>query len=139
MYDTILVGTDGSASANRAIVHALELAEGYDATLHGIFVVNTAVYGEPALGSGELYTHKIEEQGVTYLDEIEHRADDLGVDFVKRCCHGKPYKEIVRYADDIDADIVVLGYQGKTHTETEILGSVTDRVIRSSGRPTLIV
>ena len=139
MYDTILVGTDGSGAANRATVHALELAEQYECALHGIFVVDTAIYSEPALGSSELHTHRLEEQGETYLDDIARRAEDLDIDFVKRCCHGIPHQEIVSYADKVDADLIVLGYQGQSHTERKVLGSVSDRVIRTAGRPTLIV
>jgi len=139
MYDTILVGTDGSVNANRAIVHALEQAEQYDATLHGIFVVDMSHFDDPALGSSELATNTVEDQGQRYLDDIEKRANDLDVEFVGRCCHGRPHEEIVKYADDIDADLVVLGYQGQSHTETDTIGSVTDRVVRTSGRATLVV
>jgi nucleotide-binding universal stress UspA family protein len=139
MYDTILVGTDGSANANRAIVHALEQAEQYGATLHGIFVVDTTRLDDPALGSGSIATNDIEDRGQQYLDDIEQRAADLGIAFVGRCCHGRPSEEIVRYADDVDADLVVLGYQGHSHTETDTIGSVTDRVVQSAGRPILVV
>lgn len=139
MYDTILVGTDGSAPANRAIVHALEQAELNDATLHGIFVVDTSLYDEPALGTGELDTNEIEELGHGYLDEMKKRAADLGVEAVARCTHGRPHEEIVSYADDIDADLIVLGYQGRSHTHTDTMGSTTDRVVHTAGRPTLVV
>lgn len=139
MYDTIVVGTDGSGSANRAVVHAIDLAETYGSTLHGIFVVDRSIYSEPALGSSELATHAIEEQGDSYLGDIARRAADLDVDYEKRCCHGIPHQEIVRYADQIDADLIVLGYQGQTHDDRKVLGNVSDRVVRTAGRPTLIV
>lgn len=139
MYDEILVGTDGSGSANRAVVHALELAERFGANLHGIYVVDTSLYSEPALGSIELSTIEIEEVGAGYLDEIARRADELGVEFTRTCCHGKPYETIVSYADEIDADVIVLGYQGQSHEESNMMGSVTERVVRTAGRPTLIV
>jgi len=65
MYDTVLVGTDGSASANRAVTHALDEAEQHDAALHAIFVVDTGRYAEPALSSSELVTDEIEDWGKT--------------------------------------------------------------------------
>lgn len=139
MYDNILVGTDGSPSANRAIVHALEQAEKYGANLYGIFVVDTSLYEDPALGSGGLETVEIEDFGQELLDEVEARASDLGVEYIGRCCHGRPSEEIVSYADEIDADLIVLGYQGRSHTKTDTIGSVTDRVVRSAGRPTLVI
>lgn len=139
MYDTILVGTDGSPSANRAIVHALEQAEGNTATLHGIYVVDSQRFPEPALSSSELTTHECEDQGQELLDEIKERAEDLDVEFVSKCCHGLPHEEIVTYADEIDADLVVLGFQGQSHQRGETIGSVTDRVVRRCGRPVLVV
>lgn len=139
MYEVILVGTDGSPSANRAIVHALEQAETYDATLYGIYVVDSQRYPEPALSSAELSTHECEEYGQELLDDIDQRAGDLDVDFESQCCHGLPHEEIVAYADELDADLVVLGFQGQSHQRGETIGSVTDRVIRTCGRPVLIV
>ena len=139
MYDTILVGTDGSSNANRAVVHALEQAEQSDAVRHGIFVVDTSRFDDPALEDSELTTNAIEEQGQTYLDNIRNRAEDLGVEFVGRCCHGRPHEESVSYADSIDADVIVLGYQGRSHTKTDTIGSVTDRVVRAASRPIFVV
>ncbi|WP_178917407.1 universal stress protein [Natronomonas gomsonensis] len=138
MYERILVGTDGSEAANRAIAHALEQAERHDATLHGIFVVDTSRYDEPALSSEELVTDDIEDKGREYLEALEQQARDLDIEFVRRSCHGRPHEEIISYADDIDADLIVLGYQGQSHTQTDTIGSVTERVVRSGVRPTFV-
>ncbi|MFB6202643.1 MAG: universal stress protein [Halorhabdus sp.] len=138
MFDTILVGTDGSAPANKAVVHALEQAELTGATLHAIFVVDTERFSEPALSSIELITQDIEEWGAAELAEVAERAEDLGLDVVTHCCHGKPWHEIVSYADEVDADLIVLGYQGEEHIDPGHIGSVADRVVRNAGRPVLI-
>ncbi len=139
MYDTILVGTDGSASANRAVVHALEQAERFGAVLHAVFVVDTGRYDETALSSAELVTNDLEDAGQQLLEDIVTRADDLDVEHVTRCCHGNPHSELVSYADSIDADLIVLGFQGQSHPKTDIMGSVSDRVLRNAGRPVLVV
>lgn len=138
MYETILVATDGSADANRAVTHALEHAEQHEAELHAVFVVDSDRYSEPALSSMELETNEIEDWGNSELDEVSERAESLGIDSTTNCCHGKPYQEIINYADDIDADMIVLGYHGHSHTETGQLGSVTDRVVENAGRPVLV-
>lgn len=139
MYDTILVATDGSGPANRAVTHALEQAEQAEATLHAIFVVDTDQYAEPALSSIEIETNAIEDWGQTELDEAAVRGDSLGVDVVTKCCHGKPHVEIIGYSDEIDADLIVIGYQGHSHEDMEQIGSVTDRVVQNAGRPVLVV
>ena len=139
MYDVILVATDGSGPANRAVTHALEQAEQSDATVHAIFVVDTNRYAEPALSSTELATNEIEAWGTEQLEEVAERGQSLGVEVVIRCCHGRPYKEIINYADSIDADLVVVGYQGHSHSATDQIGSVADRVVQNAGRPVQIV
>ncbi|MBX0297349.1 universal stress protein [Haloarcula nitratireducens] len=138
MYDTILVATDGSADANRAATHALEQAEQHDSELHAIFVVDTDRYAEPALSSTELETNEIEDWGNQELSEIVDRGEELGIKVTTRCCHGKPYLEIINYADETDADLIVLGYHGHSHAEGEQIGSVTDRVVQNAGRPVLV-
>lgn len=139
MYDTILAGTDGSTSANRAVTHALDLAENYEATLHVITVVDTNLFDETALSSSELATDTQEDHANDLLDEVGRRADELGVKFVKRCCHGDPHEEIIAYADEIDSDVIVLGHQGLSHRNVDVIGSTTDRVAQKSGRPVFIV
>jgi nucleotide-binding universal stress UspA family protein len=138
MYDRILVATDGSASGNRAVTHALEQAEQHGAEVHAIFVVDTDRYSEPALSSTELETNEIEEWGNQELSEVVDRGEQLEIDVVSRCCHGKPYQEIISYADEIDANLIVLGYHGHSHTETDQIGSVADRVVQNAGRPVLV-
>ena len=72
------------------------------------------------------------------LAEIAGRGDGLGVEVTTRCYHGKPYVEIISYADEVDADLIVLGCHGHAHTDTDQIGSVTDRVVQNAGRPVLV-
>ncbi|MEF8780397.1 MAG: universal stress protein [Haloferacaceae archaeon] len=138
MYDTILVATDGSNEAKRAVTHALEQAEQNDAELHAIFVVSTDRYPEPALSSAELETNAIEDWGNERLTEVADRGESLDIEVTTHCRHGKPYVGIIDYADEIDADLIVLGYHGHSHTEPKQIGSVTDRVVQKAGRSVLV-
>lgn len=137
MYDTILVPTDGSDAANRAVEHAIELAEQFDSNLHALYVVDTNRYGEPALSSAEIVLHDLEEDGNVLVQRIADRADNLGITTETRVCHGAPHEEIVSYADEIDAELITMGFQGQSHAMEGHMGSVVDRVIRSAGRPVL--
>jgi nucleotide-binding universal stress UspA family protein len=137
MYDTILVPTDGSDPANRAVEHALEIAEQFGATVHALYVVDTDRYGEPALSSAEIVLQELEGDGRELVADIVDRADAHGVAAETRVCHGAPHEEIVTYADEIDADLVILGYQGHSHRMEGHMGSVADRVAHAAGRPVL--
>jgi nucleotide-binding universal stress UspA family protein len=137
MYDRILVPTDGSEPANRAVEHTLELAERYGSTIYVLHVVDTARYGEPALSSAEIVINELEERGYEILEEVADRADDRGVTAKTKLCHGPPHQEITDYADEVDTDLIVLGYQGQSHKIKDQIGSVAERVVRTADRPVL--
>lgn len=138
MYDTILVATDGSEPANRAIEYALDLASRYDADVHVISIVDTGRYGEPALSSTELVIDDLEDYARDLITEVAERGETLGLELVTEVRHGTPHEEIVAYADDIDADLTVLGRHGASRTGHHI-GSVADRVVAQSDRPVQLV
>ncbi|MDS0295255.1 universal stress protein [Halogeometricum luteum] len=137
MYETILLPVDGSDPSNRAVEHALEIAERFAATVHAVHVVDTRRYGEPTLSSTELVLDELEDRGHDLLEELADRADNSGIAVEKQVCHGDPATEIISHADAVDADIIVLGSRGTSHQRTTHLGSVADRVVRRAGRPVL--
>lgn len=137
MYDRILVSTDGSEPANRAVEHTLDLAEQYGSTIHVLHVVDTARYGEPSLSSAEIVINELEERGHGILEEIVDEADDRGLTVETKLRHGHPYREITDYADEINTDLIVLGYQGQSHQMEGHIGSIAERVVRTAGRPVL--
>ena len=137
MYETILVPMDGSDGSNRAAEHALELADRFDSTLHALFVVDTRRYGEPGLSSTEIVVDELEDHGHALVDDFASRADNIDVETETRVCHGVPHDEIIEYATDVDADVIVMGYQGHTHRQK--IGSVVERVVRDGSRPVFTV
>ncbi|APW98480.1 universal stress protein [Halobiforma lacisalsi AJ5] len=137
MYDTILVPTDGSDPANRAVEHALTLADRYDADVHALYCVETHRYGEPALSSAEIVLTRLEEQGQAMLEELADRADNVGIECESTVCHGRPWEEVRKKAEELDADLVVIGFQGQSHERTGKIGSVAERVVRTADRPVL--
>lgn len=137
MYDTILVPTDGSDPANRAVEHALEIADRYDADLHTLYCVETHRYGEPALSSAEIVLDRLEDQGAAMLEEVRDRAENAGLDCSTEVCHGRPWKKIHEKGDQIDADLIVIGVHGKSNMPDSKIGSVAERVVRYANRPVL--
>jgi nucleotide-binding universal stress UspA family protein len=137
MYNNILVGTDGSEPADRAIEHALALAERYDATVHVISVIDTGRFTEPALSSTELVVEELEDRAQRMLQSVSEQGERMDVDVRVRCCHGSPDEEIVTYADEIDADLTILGSTGLSR-EGHHIGSVSDRVARDTDRAIML-
>ncbi|WP_152041605.1 universal stress protein [Salinigranum salinum] len=136
MYDRILLPTDGSPGAERAIRHAVDLAGRYDATLHALSVVDGG--GSPIVG-GEDVEDELTARGARALGTVRERAARADVPVVGDLAWGEPAREIQRYVDDAGIDLVVMGTRGRTGLERRLLGSVTERVVRSVGVPVLTV
>ena len=136
MYDEILFPTDGSEASKRTFPHAVSQAEAFDARVHVLYVVNTTYAGVGAGGSKNVNSLRAEGEEVT--DEFERRLRDEGVDVVTRIEEGDPHTKITEYADD-EADMIVMGTRGRSGIEKYLLGSVTEKVVRTADVPVFTV
>lgn len=143
MYDRILLSTDGTVASEEAKSHAIYLAAAHDAVLHVLYVVDenvvTAYSGDEYVDEAEGPEHGLEELGQETLAEVQSEASDAGVNVVKAMQHGLPAETIVKYADDNDIDLLVLGTKRRPEEYRALLGSVTDRVLRLTPKPATVV
>lgn len=140
LYDRILVPTDGSAASRPAIDHAVDLAAVHDATIHAVFVVNlSSLSGVPTEGSWEGVSTALEREGEEALDLVGKAAADREVPVERVRLEGRPSQQIVTYAREVDCDLVVMGTHGRGGLNRLLLGSVAERVVRSSTVPVLTV
>ena len=143
MHDRILLSTDGTVASAEAVTHAITLAEVHDAVLHVLYVVDedvvTAYSGDEYVDEAEGPEHGLEELGEEVLSALRRRASEAGVDIETAMRHGYPAETIVAYADDHDADLLVLGTKRWPEEYRALLGSVTDRVLRVTARPATVV
>ena len=138
MYNRILVPTDGADEMTRVIDHAADLARAHGAELHFVYVVNTASFATlPMETSWESVTSILEEEGEAALSAAEDRA--VAGDVVTAVREGPPSREVVEYAGEEECDLVVMGTHGRGGLNRLILGSVAERVVRSSEVPVLTV
>jgi len=140
MYDRVLVPTDGSRGTGKTLDHALHIAADNDATLHVLYVVDQRLYLAADEQTQEDVITDLQAEGETALSEAADRADDADVDVVTELRDGVPHREIVGYADTEDVDLLAMGTHGRTGRDRlASLGSVTERVVQSAERPTLVV
>ena len=66
-------------------------------------------------------------------------ADEHGVTVHEEVRVGKPHDVVADYADANDMDLVVMGSHGRSGVRRALLGSVTERVLRSTHAPVLVV
>jgi nucleotide-binding universal stress UspA family protein len=137
MYDRILLPTDGSEGTNRAVRQAIDLAAETGAELHVLFVVEDMPYAPEMMD--EQVEMRLREIGQEAVEDIRERADEAGVDVESVVEDGTPHQTILNYADSEDIDLIVMGTHGRSGLDRYLLGSVTERIVRSSEVPVLTV
>lgn len=138
-FENILVPTDGSKPAREAVSHALELARAYDATLHALYVVDRGAYASRPGWTWNELQQVLEQNGETVLEDVQSRATSDGVSVAAESTHGVPHQEIGEYCDRQEIDLVVMGTHGRSGLTRQIIGSVTERVLRISDVPVLTI
>jgi len=135
LYDNILLPTDGSPGMATIVDHAEQMAEVHDATLHALHVTNTASLADlPMESSWEGVNQTLREQGEQAVAEVENSVDGA-IDVESAVLDGSPSTEIVSYAEDHECDCIVMGTHGRSGVDRLLLGSVAERVVRSSPVP----
>jgi nucleotide-binding universal stress UspA family protein len=133
MYKVIVVGTDGSARASIAVREAVALAKAVEATLHVVHVVRTA--SASALGA-EYADHnaiaaaneEMHNQGNQICALVVADAEREGVSTQVHNVEGDPGDVLIKVAEGVDADLLVIGNRGMTGVKRFVLGSVPNKV-----------
>ncbi|MFB6150252.1 MAG: universal stress protein [Haloarculaceae archaeon] len=137
MYDRILLPTDGSEAAERALHVATRVANAHDATLHVVYVADSNQPSQTNL-QGEIRDVLV-GRGEEIVADAADVARASGVDVVTEVVQGGPSRSILAYVEERGADLVVLGTRGQRDLSEVVLGSVTDHVLRDCPVPVLTV
>lgn len=135
LYDEIVVATDGSDDAEAAAENGIEIAEQYGADVHAIYVVDTTTYDlEDAPRS---IIGLLKEGGRQATETVAAEARELNLPVTTNVLRGLPDKEILAFAEGVDADLIVLSSRGRGAAPDRLLGSVAARVIEHTEIPVL--
>lgn len=135
MYSRILVPTDGSKGSEVALEHAESLAEKYGAEVHLLYVADVRTQN-----TGNLIPNlmgELEQTGQEAVEEMKEKLGDLNIKTEVR--RGIPHREINDYAGEEDIDLIVMGTHGRTGLDRVLLGSVTEKIVRTSKIPVMTV
>jgi len=130
MISTIAVGTDGSATAAKAVEFACELAQRYEARL----VLLSAYLARRGDGSQWAATDAIATERL--LARAEEAAAERGIDCETAMSEGDPAEVLVQLAERHDVDLLVIGNKGM---ERRVLGSVPNTVTHKANCSVLVV
>jgi len=140
MFNTILVAIDGSEVSKKALGVAIDEAKAWSAELHAIYVIETGMLSSiPVDNTLEVIYSLLENEGTDTLEESRNTASNAGIDLHTHIEHGHAGNEILKTAEGMNADLIVLGSHGKSNVDRLLIGSVTTYVVRHSSITTLVV
>ena len=138
-YESVLVPTDGSDCANEALETSVDVASEEAADLHLLSVVDVTSLGVDV--RIQMQVQFLEENATEIVEDATEFATDASLESVSgsvalgTSVHGK----ILSYIHEHDVDLVVLGTHGRTRFDRYMLGSVTEKLVRTSPIPVLTV
>ena len=141
-FSTLLFATDFSESSDYAFTYALALAKQFDSQLGLIHVINEPVdlrgFYVPHISFDKL-EEEIEQGARKVMEKFcrTHLAD-----YEKHDCYvvpGIPYEEIIKKAEEIGADLIVMGTHGRTGFDHVLFGSTAEKVVRKSPVPVMTI
>ncbi|NYB26746.1 MAG: universal stress protein [Methanobacteriaceae archaeon] len=148
MYHKILLPTDGSKYAEKAAEHAIWIASQSDAEIIVLNVVDTSsLVGLPAEDLTVRVTEILKEEAHKSLDKVEDLVREFkkeegltkDIKLIKETKEGSPADVILKTVEDEGVDLIVMGTSGKHGLDRFLLGSVTEKVVRSANCPVLAV
>lgn len=138
MYSKVLVATDGSECAKKALDSAVNLAKianGSLTIMHVLQLPHTAGFGKTL--TAEILLH-YRRDAKEFLEEQQHEAEAQGVKADTLLVKGSPAKAILYAAKAMRVDLIVIGSRGLGGVKGLLLGSVSNAVIHSSKIPVLV-
>lgn len=138
----ILVPIDFSKPSEYAAKMAAIIAKKTNATIYLIHMIELPS-GVVDMGSGSrfsipesmLYLRKTREKVLEFKKTFF--SEDITVEYFIKL--NNPFEGIKKYAEKIDADLIIMGSKGHSEFEEIMIGSNTEKVVRSSKRPVIVV
>ena len=144
MFKKILYPTDFSDVSLKALDFLKQLKECGSEEVLVLHVINEQTivavrgYGEGTINPDELEKGLI-EQATKSVAEVEAELKKFGYKVSKMINIGFPLREILTTEKEEDISLIVIGSHGKSNLEEMFLGSVSEKVIRKSKSPVLVI
>ncbi len=140
----ILVPTDFSEFSRPALMYGCAMASRFESELHLLHVCPDAAMLTPeidGLGAVNLLeqAEAFEASAKEQLKQLPPDGWENGRDVVRATTVGPPFFEIIKYAQEQDIDLIVLGTHGRSGLMHLLMGSVAENVVRKASCPVLTV
>ncbi|MBX3444089.1 MAG: universal stress protein [Planctomyces sp.] len=138
----ILCAVDFSENSREAVRQACDLAKKFEAEIHLLHVLEpwppAASVTSEAYPMYHDYVLQAHQQAEYSLEQLPP-ADQAPAKVVRATRSGHVEREIVKYAEEHDVDLLVIGTHGRTGIAHWFMGSVAEKVVRFAHCPVLVV
>ncbi len=136
---SIVVGTDGSKDAELAVERAAEIAKSTGARVHLVTVMADSSIHEPIASSAK--TESVDMGGIaeSVLARALRTLEAEGIDAESHTRQGDPARALIEAAEELDADLIIVGARGKSGLERFLLGSVSSKLSHYADRSVMVV
>ncbi len=139
MHEVIVVCVDGSKGGYAAVAEAAELATRFSTQLIALSV--EAALPRYAAAMGEVHALEWEEDG--YYDQVGHEAARIAGQHGAKLQHeirlGHAAETIIHFVEEVGADLVVLGFKGRSRIARFMIGNTAQKVNAYAKASVLIV
>jgi nucleotide-binding universal stress UspA family protein len=147
MYEKILLPIDNSEQSQRAGEYAISAANINGAEIIVLNVIDTNYLNSlPQEDLRESLDKQLREEGKEAVEKFKKKIEDekcagscKNVKLVTLIKEGKPDDVILKTADELEVDHIIMGKSGKHGLEKFLLGSTTERVVRGAKVPINII
>ena len=140
MFKKVLVAIDGSKVSDSAFSAAVEMSRSLKATVHVVYVVETGFFSAlPMDNTWEMMYSLLEKEGKEALAKAREYAQKNGVEMVTHLKQGHAGNEIIHAAQEVGADLIIVGSHGKSKVDKLLIGSVSSFVVSHSPITTMVV
>ena len=119
----VLLATDGSESAKKAEIAALNIAKSYNIRMAALYVVNVPSTSEQA---------ELVKYGENILNEVAEDGKRVGIEIQRILKLGSPAETILNVAKSLKVHTIVVGSEGRKGIKRVLLGSVAENVVRNA-------
>lgn len=134
---SILVAYDGSRQSQKALDWALGIAAKTNAKVTTVTVIKPPDFSPT--GEVNEFMYDAEKYYQPLLDKVKKTGRDNGREINTVLLRGHPAESIVKYADDISADLIITGTRGMGGFKSLVIGSVAQKVVTYAKVPVLII
>lgn len=141
-FGHILVPVDGSDASLEAFQKAIRMAAVHRLPVAVLYVVDDRAVSELAGSTGrtsDVVRRQMETKGWQYLEHVAQIAETSGVSCERLVRRGIPHSQIAGVADELGADLIVMGEHRPRNARRPLAGSLTERVIEYASCSVLVV